>query len=85
MSTVDTPAETAGPSGVKKPIRTGDDYIDSLRERDIRVFLMGELVQDPVEHPMIRPSINAMAATYDLAVENPALEGMPSDRSIVYT
>jgi len=73
MSTVDTPARRAAPSGTEKPIRTGADYINSLRGRDIRVYLMGELVQDPVEHPMIRPSINAMAATYDLAVEDPEL------------
>jgi 4-hydroxybutyryl-CoA dehydratase/vinylacetyl-CoA-Delta-isomerase len=26
-------------------------------------------VKEPVDHPMIRPSINAMAATFDLAVE----------------
>lgn len=56
-----------------KPIRTGAEYIASLRGRRLKVYLFGELVEDPVEHPMIRPSINAMAATYDLAVENPEL------------
>jgi len=34
-ASADLGLETAAPSGVKKPIRTGDDYIDSLRERDI--------------------------------------------------
>ena len=34
---------------------------------------MGELVKEPVDHPVIRPSINAVARTYDLAVENPDL------------
>lgn len=49
-------------------IRTGEDYINSLRGRKLKVYLFGELVDDPVEHPMIRPSINAMAETFDLAV-----------------
>jgi 4-hydroxybutyryl-CoA dehydratase/vinylacetyl-CoA-Delta-isomerase len=52
-------------------IQTGEDYIASLRGRRLRVFLLGELVEEPVDHPMIRPSINAVAETYDLAVREP--------------
>ncbi len=52
-------------------IQTGEDYIASLRGRKLRVFLLGELVEEPVDHPMIRPSINAVAETYDLAVREP--------------
>jgi 4-hydroxybutyryl-CoA dehydratase/vinylacetyl-CoA-Delta-isomerase len=48
-------------------IRTGKDYIQSLRGRKLVVYLFGERVAEPVDHPMIRPSINAVAATYDLA------------------
>jgi len=54
-------------------IRTGKEYIDSLRNRDLDVWLFGERVEEPVDHPMIRPSVNAVAATYDLAVANPDL------------
>lgn len=54
-------------------IRTGQEYIDSLRGRKLDVYLFGERVEDPVEHPMIRPSVNAVAATYDLAKSNPEL------------
>jgi 4-hydroxybutyryl-CoA dehydratase/vinylacetyl-CoA-Delta-isomerase len=57
----------------RRPITTGAEYVDSLRRRDLRVYLLGERVEDPVDHPIIRPSINAMAATYDLAVEDPDL------------
>jgi 4-hydroxybutyryl-CoA dehydratase/vinylacetyl-CoA-Delta-isomerase len=57
--------------GTYDTIRDGDDYVESLRNRKMRIFLMGELVDEPVDHPIIRPSINAMAATYDLAVSNP--------------
>ena len=54
-------------------IRTGEDYINSLRGRKLKVHLFGELVDDPVEHPLIRPSINAVAETYDLAVREEEL------------
>lgn len=55
------------------PIVTGDDYLDSLRGRPIDLYLFGELVHDPVEHPIVRPSMNALKATYDLAIEDPDL------------
>jgi 4-hydroxybutyryl-CoA dehydratase/vinylacetyl-CoA-Delta-isomerase len=55
------------------PIRSGADYIASLRGRDLTVYLFGEKIVEPVDHPVIRPSINALAATYDLAVEDPEL------------
>ena len=54
-------------------IISGEDYIKSLRGRGLKIFLLGELVQEPVDHPLIRPSINALARTYDLALEQPEL------------
>lgn len=56
-----------------EPIVSGKDYINSLRGRKLKVFLFGELVEDTVGHPVIRPSINAVAETYDLAVREPEL------------
>ena len=46
-------------------IRTGEEYIASLRGRHLAVYLFGKRVEEPADHPIIRPSINAMAATYD--------------------
>src|SRR5512139_480910 len=54
-------------------ITTSSDYIDSLRGRNLKVYLFGELIAEPVDHPMIRPSINAVAETYDLAQQCPDL------------
>jgi len=54
-------------------IESGQDYVESLRGRGLRVYLFGELVEEPVDHPMIRPSINAVAETYDLAARDPRL------------
>jgi 4-hydroxybutyryl-CoA dehydratase/vinylacetyl-CoA-Delta-isomerase len=59
-------------------IETGDDYINSLRGRHLKVFLFGELVDEPVDHPMIRPSINAVAETYDLALREPEVATVES-------
>ncbi|MEM8488024.1 MAG: 4-hydroxyphenylacetate 3-hydroxylase N-terminal domain-containing protein [Bacteroidota bacterium] len=58
-------------SALNSRITTGDEYIESLRGRGLEVYLFGEQVEEPVDHPMIRPSINALARTYDLAVEHP--------------
>lgn len=55
------------------PIRTAAEYIESLRGRKLRVYLGGQLVDEPVDHPIIRPSINAVADTYQLAEEEPEL------------
>ena len=60
------------------PIRTGAEYIESLRGRNLKVYLFGELVDEPVDHPMIRPSINAVAETYDLAVQEPEIASVSS-------
>ena len=56
-----------------RPIRTADDYIDSLRGRHLNVYLFGKRVEEPVDHPMIRPSINAVAQTYSLALSEEKL------------
>ena len=39
---------------------------------------MGKLVEDPLSHPIIRPSIEAMAETYELAVNEPELGSVKS-------
>ncbi|MCZ6807669.1 MAG: 4-hydroxybutyryl-CoA dehydratase [Deltaproteobacteria bacterium] len=59
-------------------IESGEDYINSLRGRNLRVFLFGELVDEPVDHPLIRPSINAVAETYDLALREPEIATVES-------
>jgi 4-hydroxybutyryl-CoA dehydratase / vinylacetyl-CoA-Delta-isomerase len=55
------------------PITNGAEYIESLRGRNMKVYLFGDLVKEPVDHPMIRPSINAVAETYDIANEEPEI------------
>ena len=64
-----------------QPIVTGADYIDSLRGRNLKVYFLGERIAEPVDHPVIKPSINAVARTYDLAVEHPDLASAWSNLS----
>src|ERR687885_2961761 len=60
------------------PIKNGAEYIQSLRGRNLTVYLFGDLVEEPVDHPMIRPSINAVAETYDIANEEPEIASAQS-------
>jgi len=49
------------------PLRTKEEYIQSLRDMKKRIFIFGEEIENYVDHPIIRPSINACAMTYELA------------------
>ena len=59
-------------------ISNKEDYLESISNRDLTIYLMGELVKDPLTHPIIKPSIEAMAETYDLAVREPELASVKS-------
>jgi len=48
---------------------TGSQYIGSLRALKTEVYFMGERIADVVDHPAIRPHVNAAAVTYDLATD----------------
>ena len=64
--------ETAAERWARMPrIRTGEDYVASLRDRDTRLYLRGERIDEPADHPLLQGSINAMRATYEIADENP--------------
>ena len=50
-------------------LMTGAEYIESLRKLNTRVYMFGEKIDNWVDHPIIRPSINCVAMTYDLALD----------------
>jgi 4-hydroxybutyryl-CoA dehydratase / vinylacetyl-CoA-Delta-isomerase len=54
-------------------IVTGEDYLDSIRGRGTRLFMFGEEIEEPADHPIVIPSINSLKATYDLAIDEPEL------------
>lgn len=61
-------------------LMTGAQYIESLRKLNTRVYLFGEEVKNWVDHPMIRPSIDCVAVTYDLA-HKPEYEDLMTAKS----
>ena len=67
-------SSSSSPPAAKTPtITTPAQYVDSLRNRRLRVFYLGKLVEEPTEHKAIIPSINAVAETYRLGLAEPDL------------
>ncbi len=50
-------------------LMTAKEYVDSLRQLKLNLYLLGEKVENWVDNPIIKPSINAIAMTYKLAHE----------------
>ena len=48
-------------------LMTGAEYIESLRKLNTQVYMFGQKVENWVDHPIIKPSINCVAMTYELA------------------
>lgn len=57
------------------PLMTGDEYVESLRKLKTRIYMFGKKIDNWVDDPIIRPSINAVKATYDLA-QDPEYEDL---------
>jgi 4-hydroxybutyryl-CoA dehydratase/vinylacetyl-CoA-Delta-isomerase len=53
--------------GVSTSMMTGEQYIQSLRKMKPLVYYRGEKVESVVDHPGIRPHVNAAAMTYEMA------------------
>jgi 4-hydroxybutyryl-CoA dehydratase/vinylacetyl-CoA-Delta-isomerase len=48
-------------------MKTAQEFVDSLRGFKRQLYVLGERVEDPIEHPILRPSLNALAQTYAVA------------------
>lgn len=49
------------------PLKTPEQYEESLRRMRFKAYLMGEEIENIVDHPMLRPSMNSVKMTYTLA------------------
>ncbi|MDQ7793328.1 MAG: 4-hydroxyphenylacetate 3-hydroxylase N-terminal domain-containing protein [bacterium] len=47
-------------------LKTGSEYLASLRGRELTAYFLGERVEEAVDHPFIGLSARSVAATYDL-------------------
>ena len=48
-------------------LMTGEQYIESIRKMHMNVYMFGKKVECPVDDPILRPSLNSVRMTYDLA------------------
>ena len=54
---------------------TGEEYVESMRKMNLQVYMFGKKIDNPVDDPILRPSLNSVKATYDLAC-NPEFEDL---------
>jgi len=47
-------------------LKTAQQYLESLYSLHPTVYILGEKVANPYDHPLLRPMINGVAKTYDL-------------------
>ena len=48
-------------------LMTGEQYIESIRKIPMEIYMFGKKVENPVDNPILRPSLNSVRMTYDLA------------------
>ena len=48
-------------------LMTGEQYIQSIKNIRMQVYMFGKKIEDPTEDPILRPSLNSVRMTYDLA------------------
>jgi 4-hydroxybutyryl-CoA dehydratase / vinylacetyl-CoA-Delta-isomerase len=48
-------------------LKTGDEYKESIKSLCLEAHIMGDRVGNLTDHPLVDPSISAVAATYDCA------------------
>jgi 4-hydroxyphenylacetate 3-monooxygenase len=53
------------------PAKTGEEYVQRLKEAKNNVYIHGEKVEDVTEHPAFKNVIRSMADLYDLQYEKP--------------
>ncbi len=49
------------------PMMNAQEYEDSLRQLKREVYILGQRVENPVDHPLVQTSMRAVALTYELA------------------
>lgn len=50
------------------PLMTGEQYVESLRKMKMNIYILGEKVDNWVDHPIIKPSMNCLKLSYDMAL-----------------
>src|SRR5659263_135037 len=57
------------PEGVAlMALKTPEEFRQSIANLHLQIYMFGEKIEDYVDHPVIRPSINCIAMTYELSL-----------------
>ncbi|HQI39360.1 MAG TPA: 4-hydroxyphenylacetate 3-hydroxylase N-terminal domain-containing protein, partial [Spirochaetota bacterium] len=64
------------------PLKTPSDYVESIRSLNRTIYMFGQRIENPVDHPIIKPSLNAVAMTYALAQKDEYKEIMTAQSHI---
>jgi len=49
-------------------LMTSAQYIESIRKMNRNIYYMGQKLENPVDHPVLRASMNCIIETYDMAL-----------------
>ena len=61
---------------------TGEQYVKSIRKMNMEIYMFGEKISNAADNPLLRPSLNSVKATYDLA-QMPEYEELMTAVSII--
>jgi len=48
-------------------MKTTQEFVESLHQLKRELYVLGDKVENATEHPILRPSLNALAKTYEMA------------------
>lgn len=63
-------------------LMTGEQYIESIRKLNMQIYMFGEKIENPVDNPILRPSLNSVRMTYDLA-QDPQYADLMTATSVI--
>jgi len=61
-------------------LKTKREYIESLKRQRPIIYMFGEKIEDRVNHPLIKPQVDVIALTYELA-QDPRHEELTTAKS----
>jgi len=48
-------------------MKTAQEYIKSIKKMNFNAYILGKKEENPADHPLVKPSLNAVAMTYEVA------------------
>jgi 4-hydroxybutyryl-CoA dehydratase/vinylacetyl-CoA-Delta-isomerase len=48
-------------------LMTGEQYVQSIMKMNMQIYMFGKKIKSSIDNPILRPSLNSVKATYDLA------------------